>query len=124
MADHIETVNPKLFGMRLFREGDDTPHECNSVGCIIGHCVVLDEWKNVPLYIDGDINFVAWAEQFTGVSRFRSLWNWFFSGAWTITDNTPAGAAARIRYTVKHGLPENWEEQMRGRAPLCYIETT
>jgi hypothetical protein len=124
MADHIETVNPELFGMRFCREGGENTHECNSVGCIIGHCVILDEWKNVPLYIDGDIKFVAWSEQFTGISRFRYLWTWLFGYEWTMPDNTPTGAAARIRYTVKHGLPENWDAQMDGDAPLCYTKTT
>ena len=36
-------------------------------------------------------------------------------------DNTPQGLAKRSRYLIEHGLPEDWEGQMRGRVPLCYL---
>lgn len=39
MADHIRTVSQEMFGMSFYRADDDFfRHECNSVGCIIGHC--------------------------------------------------------------------------------------
>lgn len=51
-------------------------------------------------------------------------WYWLFSDGWRETDNTPSGAAARIRHLLSHGLPEDWREQMSGDAKLCYETTT
>jgi len=42
---------------------------------------------------------------------------------WKFIDNTSKGAAQRIRYFLEYGLPENWKEQMTGKAPLSYLET-
>ena len=47
-------------------------------------------------------------------------WQWLFCAPWTKIDNTPEGAALRIEWLLKNGLPENWQEQMCGLDPLCY----
>jgi hypothetical protein len=34
--------------------------------------------------------------------------------------NTSQGAAARIEYMLKNGIPENYNDQILGKASLCY----
>jgi hypothetical protein len=119
MADYIETVPQEKFDMELFRAGDGNTPECNSIGCIIGHCTVLDT-KPLPIYINGNINFYEWSQSFTGINRESYDWIYLFSWEWAATDNTPTGAAKRIRHYVENGLPENWHDIIYGNAPLPY----
>ena len=121
MADHIEKVPQERFNPEIYRgRSDDFTPECNSVGCTIGHCAILDKWENVPRNDFGNIQFFTWSRQFTGVMSL-SEWKYLFDPNWHKTDNTPTGAAKRIRYFVENGLPEDWEEQINGTAPLSYI---
>jgi len=121
MADYIETISPERFDMLEFRTGGKKNHECDSVGCVLGHCTILD--KN-PLRLDLEdrIDFDAWSREFTGLPSFSPDWQYLFSGLWTAADNTPTGAAKRIRYVLEKGAPEDWREQMHGRAPLSYLK--
>jgi hypothetical protein len=119
MADHIETVPQELFDMELIRKGDTKTRKCNSVGCIIGHSTVLDK-NPLPRLIYGSINFLAWSKKFTGIRFLSDEGRFLFASAWQSIDNTPVGAAKRIRYFVKNGLPENWLKIMYGENPLPY----
>lgn len=119
MADHIEKVPQEMFDMGVYRCGDEITPECGSVGCIIGHCTVLDN-EPLPRYEYGNIDFNAWSEKFTGIDLWDEEWDFLFSGAWERIDNTPTGAAKRIRYFVGNGLPENWIEIIYGEKPLPY----
>lgn len=120
MADYIRTVPQESFNMAVFRSGLATSHECSSIGCVIGHCTVLD--KN-PLPIDNEvhlIDFDQWSINFTGLGMNDPEWHWCFGGAWCEIDNTPTGAADRIEWLLKHGLPEDWATQLEGDKPLIY----
>jgi len=122
MADYIETVPQDRFDMSRYRYGDTISHECNSVGCIIGHCIILDNLDNedLPRRESKNINFLKWSEKFIGTDE-HSVWVYLFWANWRNTDNTPTGAAKRIRYYIVNGLPENWYDQMLGVAPLSYL---
>lgn len=120
MADYVETIPQENFDMEYFRFEDDTSYKCDSIGCVIGHCTVLDDPKNIPLYPDGGIFFSEWSYKFTGISEEE--WDWCFSEDWAHTDNTPTGAAKRIRFLLENGLPEDWEDQMNGFATISYLE--
>jgi len=120
MADYIETIPQDKFDMEIFRNGQQTEHECNSVGCVIGHCTVLDK-NPLPLHKDGDIAFYAWSKEFTGLEPLSGEWEYLFSSDWEDMDNTPTGAASRIRHFLEHGLPQDGREQMAGYAPLSYM---
>lgn len=122
MADYIETIPQEQFDMKEFRtlDEDRVLPECNSVGCIIGHCTALDA-DNLPRYDGGKIDFNEWGQKFTEISRVSDDWYYLFSSWWKYTDNTPTGAAKRIRHYVENGLPEDWEEQIYGEAPLSYL---
>lgn len=120
MADHIRTVPQEKFDMDVYRDNDSLSHECNTVGCVIGHCTVLDKEPLPPLsYIC--IDFTVWSERFTGIDSVADAWHWCFSSHWSHVDNTPTGAALRIEWLLNNGLPENWDEQMNGQEPLCYL---
>lgn len=119
MADHIRTIPQEMFGMGDYRTGDRTTAECDSVGCILGHCTVL-ETGEFPRFTSGSIDFTAWEESFTGTSDDE--WNWCFSDNWSETDNTPEGAALRIEWLIKNGLPEDWEQQMNVGMNLSYYK--
>ncbi len=124
-ADYIETIPQEKFDMRDWRSGQTSTHKCCSVGCILGHCTILDEKENVFRFKrwDGHIDFYDWAASFFSLQRYSDEMTWLFRSQWghNNTDNTPTGAAKRIRHFVEHGLPENWREQMNGNAPLCYL---
>jgi len=125
MADHLKTnVKQENFHMRDYRSFRDTINPvCGSVGCTVGTCTVLDVEnviKNFTDY-DGEIEFTAWSEDFTGLLEVEAEWSWCFGSTWSKTDNTPTGAALRIEWLLNNGLPENWKNQMRGKEKLCYM---
>jgi hypothetical protein len=120
MADYIRTVPQESFHMSVYRLGSKVYHKCNSVGCVIGHCTVLDDFDNIPTLWDDEINFPEWSENYTGLASGESEWIWCFASLWNQTDNTPTGAADRIEWLLKNGLPEDWYEQLTGKNPLIY----
>lgn len=56
----------------------------------------------------------------TFVDTEPTAYSWIFSRSWRTADNTPQGAAARIRHLLKHGIPANCQHQQLGWHPLCY----
>ena len=117
MADYIRTIPQAMFSMRSYRFADETTKECGSIGCVIGHCTILDT-NPLPRCLDGTIDFCEWADSFTCVTNDE--WLWCFAGFWAGIDNTPTGAADRIEWLLKNGLPDDLEEQSMGKVPLCY----
>jgi hypothetical protein len=122
IARYLPTIRQENFDMLKFRTGDKSSHECNSIGCVIGHCTILDDYENIPRTPTGQINFQLWSEKYTGLPIDSEEWAWCFSEQWAHwgTDNTPIGAAKRIIWLITEGLPENWREQITGEDPLCY----
>ena len=127
MADHLKTnVLPENFDMETYRGDDDfSDPVCGSVGCTVGTCTVLDAENVIENFTDPDgrIEFGDWSEDFTGLLgvEYEEEWAWCFYSKWKTADNTPTGAALRIEWLLKYGLPENWKNQMRGREKLCYM---
>lgn len=128
LADLLDTVEPDRFDMDdWYIDGGDgghdpheathLPHQCDTTGCALGWAVTLFP----PL---GDEDFYAFGQRVFGLigvpGQSESAFRWLFDYRWESVDNTPRGAAARIRYMLEHGLPEDWREQMSGEAPLCY----
>ena len=120
MADYIETIPQEKFDMERFRTGEIKHHECDTVGCVLGHCTILD--KNPLPMVDGIyINFDSWSLDFTGLDPSTDEWYYLFGCQWFAVDNTPTGAAKRIRHFLENGLPTDWREQILGYAPLSYM---
>lgn len=125
MADHIATVDQRYFNMRYFIRKIDQMEisliyggGCGTVGCVIGHCIVLDESIMKPL--SHDFNYYAWSERFTGISTKTLLWTYLFGNKWSYIDNTPIGASNRIRHFIEHGLPKDAREQILQINPISY----
>lgn len=119
MADYIRKIPQEMFSMDDYRKGQRVLPECDSVGCVVGHCTILDA-DNIMRFIDsaGEIDFERWAKWFANINS--ACFSWCFSYKWVNVDNTPTGAAARIEWLIYNGLPENWIEQTRGEAQICY----
>jgi hypothetical protein len=118
MVEHIRTIPQEMFDMSDYRNGQAKTPECDSVGCVLGHCTVLDPSPLPRKGFGSSIDFHAWSDGFTGL--IGNEWGWCFSGGWIGTDNTPEGAALRIEWLLKNGLPKDWCEQLLGYSPLCY----
>ena len=108
MYNHILlNVSEKNLGMRYFRYGDEFSHECKSVGCVIGHCTILDKWKNIPKS-NRKINFTKWSEDFTDLISYSEKWDWCFSGRWS---NDKDQILLRIKYLIDNQeVPEDFND--------------
>lgn len=122
MAEYIATIPQDRFDMYTRIEfGEYNQHKCDSVGDIIGHCTILDDWDNIPKDEFGQIDFGDWSEKFTGLKCSSDEWLWCFAESWWWTDNTPIGASKRIMWLLEKGFPKDWEEQLLGESKLCYL---
>lgn len=86
-------------------QGQHGLSSCGTVACALGH----GPDAGIPFRpVDFDTSpwgkFPDWhkySERFVP----RECWEWAFAGVWTATDNHHWGAAARLRYLLKHGAP-------------------
>lgn len=95
--------------------------ECGTVACAIGHGPAA----GIPSHVN-DAGWWDYTSRAFGIQPGHEeldddLWAWMFSSEWKDTDNTPQGAAARIRWFLDHDCaPDNARQQMLGEAKLCY----
>ena len=99
LADYLESENLKAgFSMEKYSEaGAEYKPVCGSVGCAIGHGPHAGIPKNASESWD------AYETRVFGLEL--DVWRWCFSSRWTQIDDTPQGAAKRIRYLLEHGAP-------------------
>lgn len=50
----------------------------------------------------------------------QEAFEWMFGEDWEYRDNTPEGAAKRIKYFLEHGVPKDWKDMLYEHADLCY----
>ena len=112
LATYLEAlpVNYIHFDMDTFLDGvrDSGARtwepECGTVACALGHA------PNVPgipkPLVEGE-NWYAYSDRVLGLGD--KDWEWCFSSDWAEVDNTPQGAATRIRYLLKHPDLEGWD---------------
>jgi hypothetical protein len=86
---------------------------CGTVGCAIGHgpYAGIEKIQGETWGEYSDRVFVESTEDFL----------YMFGYSWRYVDNSPTGAAKRILFFLQNGLPDDWEEQMNGDAPLSYL---
>jgi len=118
MANYIRTIPQDRFSMSTYREDESNTAECNTVGCVVGHCTILDK----ELFNENKGDFGIWIRHYAGFSFSSPEWDWCFDPAWSCTDNTPSGAAKRIEWLIENGLPNDWMKQMCREKPLCYMQ--
>ena len=90
--------------------------ECGAVACAVGHAPhagikprKTEDWIEYCLRVFGcRLNH-----------KNSELFLWLFDCDWTNTDNTPKGAAKRIIYFLKHGIPDTADNQRFGTHPRC-----
>lgn len=112
IADFIPTIPQESFDMSTYRWGFDQEPECKSIGCVIGHCTILDKDNILANHIGvlGRLKFTEWSEEFTGLSHLSYKWDWCFSSLWASVDNTVEGARKRILYLLDKGrVPEGFD---------------
>lgn len=111
MFNHVLiNVDKSKLRMGSYREGSFKTHECGSAGCVIGHCIILDEWKNIPRppHLHPDIDFDTWSYQWTGLSKHMLSWDWCFGSMWY---NNKEQILLRLKYFIDNkSAPENWLE--------------
>lgn len=124
MIDHLEkSVPDDRFGMVCYRtaNADRVNHECKSIGCIIGHCTILDKNFENPSYfrepVLKGILFYGWSIEFTGI-QIDEIWEWCFSENWWCIDNTKKGAINRLKYLMK--IRETCKDDVECHEELIY----
>lgn len=86
--------------------------ECGTAACAAGHGPAAGV-KPMPGENWTDYSFRAFADPLES-------WSWCFESTWSGVDNTAHGAAARIEFMLREGVPDNMNMQMYGHAPLSY----
>lgn len=111
---HIETVPSDNISMTSFRRNGDNKVECNSVGCIIGHCVILDP-KLIKYNSHGHLLFVDWSHDFFGILNFRKCtWDYLFSFEWQEVGDVKKQALIRMNKVLNGYNPEtDWNYKFK-----------
>ena len=105
MRDYNRTSSDGGYTLHLA----DRSYDCGTVACAVGHGPAA----GVRVY--GDMGWGAYCARVFGIDRWvsRKTFEYPFGSEWMVYDNTPQGAAARIRTYLDSGVPADWEEQRR-----------
>lgn len=82
-----------------------TGNHCGTAACAIGHAVYI---KEIPRPLRGE-SWSFYSERIFGLDSYSPEWGWCFDARWSQIDNTPKGAATRIRALLNDDMPEEWE---------------
>lgn len=127
LADYLESLpeDYEHFDMGSFidSKGDDDAlisyarknggvHLCGTTACAVGHGpaagILFRPSDFEELYGRTLLNWEAYYNRFTPIASFH----WAFGDTWESVDNHHWGAAARIRYLLKHGKPpEDFDDE-------------
>ncbi|MBD9544288.1 hypothetical protein IB276_33115 [Ensifer sp. ENS04] len=124
LAAYLDIVAQDAFNMGSYSLDEDgekidpNVSECGAVACAVGHAPNA----GLPVLLSDGNDWVTYSRRVFGLAPGEEPWKWCFAGSWEWRDNTPAGAAKRIRYLVEHGVPENAELQRIGMAPYIFAE--
>lgn len=109
LANGLWNVPQGRFGMSYF--------ECGTVACACGHGPRI---LGIPKAC-GE-TFMDYGLRIFGAECNTPLYFWCFGGGWAEVDDTPRGAAQRILYVLRHGIPGDSYAQRCGNASLCYTQ--
>lgn len=74
---------------------------CGTAACAVGHALAATGIRGEP-----DEGWGGYTARVLGEEASNMYWyHWAFSAAWARFDNTPEGAAFRILYALKYGVP-------------------
>lgn len=122
-----ETTNPdEIFSVKK-------TYSCGTVACAIGHGPLAGIGvRKLKFYS----NWFDYAEHYFGVRPIYRKWDgitddnmhyafvWMFDTDWSSVDDTPIGAAKRIRIYLENGVPANYRNQLDANEPLMYKNNT
>ena len=93
----------------LYALTDESKFDMSSYStCALGYAAVV-----FPRIAKRNDSWWAFCIDVFGLTRFSEEWDFLFSAKWTGIDNTITGAADRIIYVLKHGVPEdNWNPEV------------
>ncbi|MBC2806588.1 hypothetical protein C3Y94_025900 [Rhizobium ruizarguesonis] len=123
LANFLDTVPTTQFGMEAFavdehgEKLDFVVQECATVACAVGWGPRAGIWdKEAKSWYD-------YGDRVFNLHPGSPSWIWCFGGAWVDVDDTPTGAAKRIRYLIENGAPptDAWD-QLKGRVPYMFAE--
>ena len=127
LADNLERVELKNFDMTFFRSFWSEEYgireaayvdagNCGTAGCVIGCSFLMKGFEPIasdytsPITESRYLDYDKYCERLFGIDSIKNKgeWDWCFCGEWARIDNTPKGAAKRIRYMIKEGVPVGW----------------
>lgn len=122
MSSFVEDADPVKVQNYVVNNGSVA--SCGTAACAVGHGPAAHMFFNSKelLLLQGETPWnigEAWMNYARRVFDTNTLtFEWMFGGCWASVpddsvdpvDNTVRGAAARIRYFLAHGVPEDFEE--------------
>lgn len=121
LADYLEGPTLKAafdmenYGQCRYDYPDLPDDTCGSVGCAVGH----GPYAGIPKILS-DTGYITlpcaphleswptYSQRAFGVEPFSNQWSYLFDSRWCRHDNTPTGAAQRIRTFLTSGVPEEF----------------
>jgi hypothetical protein len=97
MRDYARTADEDYHFIRLTHLATT---DCGTVCCAVGHGPAAG-FAPLP----DERNWSDYCERVFGAKPMSHEWEWMFGVAWARADNTPQGAAKRIRYFLANGVP-------------------
>ena len=128
LADYLEKLPSDYdkFEMRdWFNDGhfdlfpDDVVEDYNDCGfaaCAVGHCVFVD---GLPKPNKNE-SWGRYAVRIFDIELGGEHFDWCFSSHWFDFDNTPLGAAKRIRYLIANPDLDDWDLRIDSDAAELY----
>lgn len=116
LADYLDTlpVDYEHFNMSNYCINSETGfdpievaeviHECGTIACLAGHGPMAGIAPE-PTPVPESQGWLSYIKENFGVSEEED--DFLFSGRWWRVDNTHRGGAARIRYFLEHGIPDD-----------------
>lgn len=138
VADFIEKLPQEKFHMGKYRcnknhnwlrnnsgsfQYEFDRNNCGTVGCILGWCPFIEGLEPMLSDYEKMRGFPFWERYSDRIFDFTTqddIWDYLFHSDWELVDDTPIGAAKRLRYIVEFGLPETWETELKGDSLLSY----
>jgi hypothetical protein len=125
LADYLSSGRLKgRFNMRAFNDyiKRDSDTTCGTLGDVVGHgpYAGIEKWENEDWLGYSSRCFIPLSFYDSWKLDITKEWAWCFSTDWHKVDNTPEGAAKRILILLEKGVPEDWVDQMKGKANLEY----
>lgn len=115
LANYLElNVTQKMFNMQSYRENSEgdsvtfrSKTDCGTVGCALGYAPLVNGLEAIAeefiigMNHSNYLDFSDYCKRVLGICNYKDKsWEFLFASQWVGFDNTPEGAAARIKYLV------------------------